>query len=244
MRQLDENLWVHEDVEDPMLRMTVVRLSDGNLWVHSPTPISVDVKSEIDALGAVSTIVAPNNHHHRSFLQWTQTFPDAQAVVARGIPEKLSELCDYQFIDDVVASGAWADDLDVAVMEGVSLFGECDFFHRSSRSLVVTDLVQNYSGTVPQVMLYPVLFKPLGYKGIILAPPLRFDWIVEDREALDEFINQIKSWPFERIIVTHGDIIEANGRQVFTDICTQRFEEKGSRLNELAMKLFIRAFGS
>jgi hypothetical protein len=244
MRQLHADLWVHEDDLDPMLRMTIVRRRDGDLWVHSPTPLSQKVESEVNSLGKVSEIVAPNNHHHRSLLEWARAFPDASIFLARGLPAKLPGLSDYRLIEEAAAN-VWTDDLEVAVMSGVSLFDECVFFHPASRSLIVTDLVQNYAGSSrPTGLMYHLIFKPLGYKGTIVAPPLRFDWVVEDRSALERFITTVESWPFSRIIVTHGDVIESDAKTVFSEICDQRFNEKGSRLNAFAMKQFMRVFGS
>ena len=39
-------------------RMTVIRLPDGGLWLHSPTPLDDGLRAAIDALGPVAHIVA------------------------------------------------------------------------------------------------------------------------------------------------------------------------------------------
>ena len=45
-------------------RMTIVRLQDGRLWVHSPGPITADTRAEIAALGTVAYLIAPGTFHH------------------------------------------------------------------------------------------------------------------------------------------------------------------------------------
>ncbi|HEX3379321.1 MAG TPA: DUF4336 domain-containing protein [Paraburkholderia sp.] len=41
-------------------RMTIVRLSSGKLLLHSPIPLSDELRAAIDALGPVAHIVCPN----------------------------------------------------------------------------------------------------------------------------------------------------------------------------------------
>ena len=45
-------------------RMTVVRLSDGGLFLHSPIRLDGGLRAQLDALGEVRAIVAPNRFHH------------------------------------------------------------------------------------------------------------------------------------------------------------------------------------
>src|SRR5207253_182649 len=45
-------------------RMAVIRLSGGGLFLWSPIPLTDGLRAEVDALGEVSHIVAPNSLHH------------------------------------------------------------------------------------------------------------------------------------------------------------------------------------
>ena len=45
------------------MRMTVVRLGDGGLFLHSPIPLSGELRRELDALGTPRALVAPNRMH-------------------------------------------------------------------------------------------------------------------------------------------------------------------------------------
>ena len=93
MKDLGENIWVHEDVmslagSKLRLRMTIVKLLSGNLWVHSPTALSSELKKKIEALGSVKFIVGPNNGHNIWLSEWQDAFPDAALFVTPGIPKK------------------------------------------------------------------------------------------------------------------------------------------------------------
>jgi hypothetical protein len=66
---LAENLWV---VARPQTfyglpvgtRMTVMRLDGGRLLLHSPVVLDPGLRSELDAIGRVCYVVAPNRVHH------------------------------------------------------------------------------------------------------------------------------------------------------------------------------------
>ena len=45
-------------------RMTIIRLSNGNLFIHSPCEIDKHTKISIENLGEVEFIVAPGSYHY------------------------------------------------------------------------------------------------------------------------------------------------------------------------------------
>jgi hypothetical protein len=44
--------------------MAAIRLSGGSLFVWSPVALTEDLRAEVDALGEVRYLVAPNSLHH------------------------------------------------------------------------------------------------------------------------------------------------------------------------------------
>lgn len=44
-------------------RMTVAKLSDGSLWVHSPVELDEPLREALGELGPVAHIVSPNYEH-------------------------------------------------------------------------------------------------------------------------------------------------------------------------------------
>ncbi|KIG15533.1 hypothetical protein DB30_05556 [Enhygromyxa salina] len=44
--------------------MTVIRLDDGRLLLHSPIRCTPELREELDALGSVAFVAAPNRFHH------------------------------------------------------------------------------------------------------------------------------------------------------------------------------------
>lgn len=71
LKQIDKNIWV---AEQPLryfgpsigARMTVVRLSDGDLAVISPIRVSGSITTQLNNIGTVKHIIAPNLYHYLS----------------------------------------------------------------------------------------------------------------------------------------------------------------------------------
>ena len=66
LKPLADGIWIVDS--GPLhgvapLRMTVIRLPDGGLLLHSPTRSTPGLRAEMDALGPVRAIVAPNLAH-------------------------------------------------------------------------------------------------------------------------------------------------------------------------------------
>ncbi|AJR06418.1 DUF4336 domain-containing protein [Photobacterium gaetbulicola] len=228
MRQIGDGIWVHEDSMKMLgtklgLRMTVIRLSDGRLWVHSPTAISPALKQQIDELGSVCFLVAANNHHSKWLQDWIEAYPDAEVYVSAGIPRKVP-LSNYHILQRGMEN-EWQDDLEWQTMPSVPLFNETVFFHHRSKSLIVTDLVQNYpentthNGLAGAMTKY--VFEPIGFKGRCVAPPLKMGFTIKDKPAFYRFIQSVQEWDFDKIIVTHGDIIEDDAQTVFANLSSR-----------------------
>lgn len=229
MRQIGENIWVHEDSMQMLgaplgLRMTIVRLSNGGLWVHSPTALSPQLQEGIAALGQVAYLVAASNNHSKWLQDWCEAYPEAEVYVSAGIPCKVP-LTHYHILQAGMEN-VWAGDFEWQSMPSVPLFNETVFYHVPSQSLIVTDFIQHYpeqddyAGMVGMMTKY--VFEPIGFKGCCVAPPLKMGFTLKDKPAFKRFISHIEAWAFTRIVVTHGAIIEDDAKAIFQDL-TRRF---------------------
>ena len=80
LQSIDKNLWhaVHAFTANALsvtTRMTVVRLPSGKLLIHSPTPLTDALQRELDELGQVAFIIAPNLMHHLFLAPFAAAFP-------------------------------------------------------------------------------------------------------------------------------------------------------------------------
>ncbi len=224
MKQLADNLWIHDDVMSVLgtpigLRMTVVKLADGKLWLHSPTRLSPELAAEISALGEVGYLVEASNGHNLYLVPWLEAFPGAAVYVSAGIPAKLRRSSGLILLDKGFEN-IWSADLDWQYLDGVDFFNESLFLHRSSRSLIVTDLIQHHRYPEP-TFLQQYVFPLIGFKDACIAPPLRLPFFYRDRTAFCDAVRAARAWEFERIIVTHGDVIEEHAGEVFAELTRQ-----------------------
>ena len=98
-------------------RMTVVKLNDGSLWVHSPIPVNAALRAQIDGLGPVRNVVAPSLAHHLFVTDFAATYPDARLFGAPGLPAKRPDITDLQTLQ--VGSAQWEPELVFLLFGGM-----------------------------------------------------------------------------------------------------------------------------
>jgi hypothetical protein len=119
LQEFGNNIWTVNgpDVRDIGIifttRMTVVKLTDGSVWVESPVPVSFDTLQRISELGQVRYIVTATPRHAWRLQLWHTLFPEAQLWMSRPTPLTLKKghLPISGILGDV-PSPAWAVDFD------------------------------------------------------------------------------------------------------------------------------------
>jgi len=192
--------------------MTVVRLSDGSLFVHSPIVLDDDLKQQIDALGPVAHIVAPSLYHHLFIGDFAAAYPEAKTHAARGLEKKRSDLT---FHATLAAEGdpSWRNDLSGLRIEGCAL-GETVFFHRPSRTLISADFIENFDTS--DHWATRVYLKATGIHGKVgLSRVLRI--MFRDKAKARRAVDQVIEWNPERITLAHGQPIFANAQEAISE---------------------------
>ncbi|WJV52986.1 DUF4336 domain-containing protein [Prodigiosinella aquatilis] len=213
MNKIGENIWVFngETVSFFTLpystRMTVVRLSDGSLWVHSPIRLEAHLQKQVDELGIVNYLVAPNQLHHLFLKDWQQHYPDAQVFGTHEVQQKRQDII-FDGIFTPSFNAPWSEDIDQLLFTGSSVMEECVFFHKPSKALIVTDLIENFA---------PESFSPLkrllAKEAGILAPDgqMPLDWRLSfmlNKSEARQHMEKILNWHPQTIIMAHGLIID------------------------------------
>jgi hypothetical protein len=212
LEQLDDNIWVATGtLRMPLVklgaRMTVVRLSDGGVWVCSPIRLDDALRLAVDAIGPVRAIVAPNRFHHLFLRPWFEAYPEAERWGAPGLAEKRSDLTFSSVLGDE-APPLWRDDIEQHHVGGMPKLDEVVFHHRASRTLVVTDLAFHIRGAVG----VDRLFWKLNGCHNRLAPSRMLRFLIRERHELRLSVDRILQWDFDRVVVAHGEVLPAGGR--------------------------------
>lgn len=192
-------------------RMTVVRLQNGDLWLHSPTAYTPELADELSGMGRIAHLVSPNLLHYANVAAWKERFPDAVAWASPGVLKRAkSQRIEVSFdreLDEADIPDAWKDDLRQVVIPG-KLMDEFVFFHEASRTLIVTDVMQNFE---LDRMRQP--YRALAWLGRAYAPnaqipvDLRMTYLFH-RKPIREAVREMLAWQPERIILSHGKCIE------------------------------------
>jgi hypothetical protein len=190
-------------------RTTIVRLSDGSLLVHSPGPPGpYDFKS-VRELGPVRALVAPNAMHHLFVPRWSSAFPEARIYGAPGLRERVRTLRVDEVLGDEPPS-AWGGDVRTHLIQGAASVNEIVLMHEATNTLIVADLVFNIrradDGWTRMAMRLNDSFGKFGPSRICRLH-------VKDKQAQRRSIEALLAWDFDRVTVTHGDVLETGGKQ-------------------------------
>ncbi len=197
-------------------RMTVIRLASGELMLHSPCNITAAMAIEISALGPVAHIVAPGNFHHMYAATAQVAFPRAKTWICPGIERRRPGLKYDSLLGDA-APADWAEEIDQALVQGARIMREVAMFHRASRTLILVDLIENFTDATPHTgTALKFWFKYVFgmWNNPHPAPEYRIGW--NDRKAAEKSLRRILAWDFERIVLSHGDLIENAAHEAAT----------------------------
>jgi len=193
-------------------RMTLFRIGTG-LFVHSPTRLTPALRAAVDALGTPRWIVGPNRIHYWWIPEWKAAWPDARVWLAPRIREQAGARIAFATLPLEAREGyPWDVAIDTLPITG-SYMTEVEFFHRPSRTLVLTDLVENFE---PERL--PRILRWLTWLAGVQAPhggmprDMRATF-TRDRPRLRAAIEHLLSWEPERVIFAHGLWFDRNGTE-------------------------------
>jgi len=216
IRPLEQDIWTVESSHrflgiDFGGRMTVIRLSSGDLFLHSPVLLNKNLANELDGIGVVKYLVAPNKFHHIHIGEYLSVYPDAEVWAAPGLLKKRKDI-NFQGEIGVTTPLEWEGEIEFRLFEGVPFLNEVVFYHPESRTILFSDLIFNFSDD-----------ENIGVKifawldGVYGRPDVNrlIRWfMIRDREKARDSVQKILSWDFDRVSITHRDIIETGGKVI------------------------------
>lgn len=196
---------------DTGARMTVVRLSSGSVLIHSPGPLTPALQDEIAALGTVTAIVAPSSFHHLHVQEWRDAYPDAKLGCCPDLVKKRSDVSFDCVLGDQ-PEPEWHHDLAQVHFSARTMEDEVVFHHPGSRTLICCDAIFNLS-------VHPSRLTRLTALALANTKPgatwLEHVMMRKHRQAGREQVERMLCWDFDRIVLSHGAMIEAGGHDIF-----------------------------
>lgn len=191
-------------------RMAVLRLKSGDLVLWSPVALDPELRAQIEALGSVRYLIAPNCLHHTFLADWHRTFPQADVFAPPGLREKRPDITLKGEITAAALPG-WDGEIDVVVVRGNRITTEAVFFHHASRTAIFTDLLQQFppgwfTGWRAVVARLDLMMRPEP------TVPRKFRLAFTDRKSAREGLRHILDWPTEKVLIAHGTPVTENGQ--------------------------------
>lgn len=216
LRSIDPSIWVNE-VSFKLLgidfgnRMTCIQLADQSFWLHSPTKFDHLTYKEITTKGNIKYLVAPSLMHNLFIMKWKQQGKESQ-VLAPSQAKKLHSDIPLEKTPEDQLSQLFNGEIRCIPIKGMPVLQEYAFIHHASKTLILTDLAFNFGeGVTGWAKLFMKLYGAYNKFG----PTLTVRALIKDKRAFSESIQEVMSYDFDRIIVSHGDIVDSNGKTVF-----------------------------
>jgi hypothetical protein len=194
-------------------RMTVVQLKNGDLFLHSPIAFDARLAGHLQSMGTIRHLISPNQFHYAHIGEWSRAFPDAVTWASPGARRRArARGIDMEFKMDLGpdAPEQWRDEIDQLAIPG-GIFGEFVFFHRASKTLILTDTIMNLElDKIAQPWRFATrltgMYYPRGQLFFGMRLPLLFQ-----KKKSRAAIERVLAWRPERMILSHGRCFESNG---------------------------------
>lgn len=212
LNKVDDQVW---EASDPLQvlgvdfghRMTVVKLSSGDLWVHSPVALDATVHAELCALGTPRYFVAPSAFHDLYWAPYFDAFDEAEFHGVSGMP---SNLAFTHTVSDTMPAD-WTTDFDMVGIDGIPMLNEHVFVHKKSKTLILADLIFNFG---KRQKLWERVFLKVNDVHDKVAPSRLFRACIKDKKAFRTSLDRLLACDFDRVIVGHGYNIETDGKRI------------------------------
>jgi hypothetical protein len=194
-------------------RMTIVRLSSGSIWISSPVPVSFATLKWISELGDVRYLVAATPRHVWRLASWHTLFPEAELWASHPTLFTLQkgQLAFTGYLSDTPVD-AWSVDFDQLEFKGNPFLSEVLFFHRSTHTVMLDDLIQRNPPPQGNALATALLKlegaqEPDGVVGL----DMRMTFV--NRNLARESLDKLLSWDFDKLIIAHGACFESDAKR-------------------------------
>jgi hypothetical protein len=193
-------------------RATIIRLEGGDLFIHSPTPLDAGLMAEVDRIGRPRWVIGPNRLHYWWIPDWHAAYPDAEVYLAPKTEDQAGARLnfDYRLLDRQTGY-PWDRQIKTLPITGAYMT-EVAFLHTPSRTLVLTDLIENFEPKKTGTLLMRFLIWAGGVRDPDGCTPrdMRLTYL-RSKAEVKAAVETMVDWDPERIILAHGRWYDRNG---------------------------------
>ena len=193
-------------------RMTVIQTNDKEIILHSSIRYNSNLAKEIDSVGKIKYIIAPNNFHHLFAGEWCSHYPEAELIAPKGLAKKRPDLPITTFAAEIAPDHPIRKTLDIIVLQGVPVVQESLFYHKESQTLIVTDTFFY----LPESTGFTSFYASLNSVKKQIYTPLLFLVSIKDKSKLLESLQILRELPIEHVSLCHHAIVSTNAKAQIT----------------------------
>lgn len=227
LKKVADNIWIADGEMIKMrvagvgipfpTRMTIVKLNDTDLWCHSPIKPDEQLLKEINTLGEVKHLISPNKIHYAYIEDWKKLYPHAVAWSSPGVEKRAQSQNITVKFDRALENKSpaeWSNDIDQLIFRGSRVIEEVVFFHNPSKTLILTDLIENFELERTPSRLWRSTYKLAGIADPDGKTPIdmRLTFLGQKEKARQCYLRMLK-WKPEKVILAHGRWYNKNGTQ-------------------------------
>jgi len=204
IQELAENLWRVEGAlpHFSMRRvMTVVRLRDGRLLIHSAIAMDEASMKRLEAWGEPAILLIPHARHRLDAPRYKRRYPGLRVFAPPAVRAKANEVVN---VDGTFAEAPLDDSASLELLAGTGE-AEAALLVRSTDgvSVVLTEVI--FDLEPPKSALLRAALRLAGFgPGPVVTPVVRFE-LVNDKAQLAAHLERLADIPgLTRLIVAHS----------------------------------------
>jgi hypothetical protein len=207
IEKVTESIWrVEGNLPGPPIPrvMTLVRLPDGRLVIHSAIALEEPAMKEIEAWGKPAFLIVPGIGHRLDAKVYKARYPDLTVVCPPGAKANVEEVLpvDRTEVDFGDPQVTWATFDGTGGREGVLVVRSAQ-----GSTLVLNDMLMNMTGRLPGAQGF--VMGLIGFVGPAKLPPMPRLLFVKDKAKVRAQYERLAETPdLRRIIVGHGAMVE------------------------------------
>lgn len=203
IQELSENLWrVEGDLPHFSMRrvMTVVRLSDGRLVIHSAIALDEASMRRLEVWGTPAFLLIPHSRHRLDAPRFKERYPSLRVLVPPAVRKKASEVV---HVDGTYADAPADPALRLEILDGTGEAEGALIVHSSAGASVILNEVV-FDLDPPKSSFGRAALKLVGFgPGARVTPVVRLE-LVTDKAALKAHLERLAATPnLTRLIVSH-----------------------------------------
>ena len=198
------------------IKSTIVSIENRTVLI-SPVPHLKKFKDQVEGLGPITDIVAPNGFHHLGINDAIEMYPDAKLW---GVPALKTKRSDINWSHILPENWPFQGTLDAIPLLGMPKIDEMIFYLSSEKTLIVSDLFFNHIHG--KGFGYWMVFNMFGtYKRFAVSK--FFMKFIKNNQEFKQSLQKILALNIEKIIVSHGEDVLENAKEKLL----MAFKERG-----------------